>query len=43
VTTREAVRRSLELLEAVHSAPVLEVVLNGVSCDSPDYRYQYGY
>jgi succinoglycan biosynthesis transport protein ExoP len=43
VTTREAVQRSLELLEAVHSAPVLEVVLNGVSCDSPDYRYQYGY
>jgi polysaccharide biosynthesis transport protein len=43
VTTRGAVQHSLELLEAVHSAPVLEVVLNGVASDSPDYRYQYGY
>jgi hypothetical protein len=34
--------RSLELLEQVHSAPVLEVVLNGVGSDSPDYnRYSY--
>ncbi len=43
VSTRAAVQRSLELLEGVHSAPVLEVVLNGVSYRSADYRYHYGY
>ncbi len=43
ISTRAAVQRSLELLEGVHSAPVLEVVLNGVAYSSADYRYQYGY
>jgi capsular exopolysaccharide synthesis family protein len=42
VTTNEAIQRSFELLENVQSAPVLEVVLNGVSESSSDYRYQYG-
>jgi polysaccharide biosynthesis transport protein len=42
VTKREVMERSLELLEQVHSAPVLEVVLNGVGSDSPDYN-RYGY
>lgn len=41
-TNREALRRSMELLAEVHSAPVLEVVLNGADFVSPDYRY-YGY
>jgi capsular exopolysaccharide synthesis family protein len=43
VTTREALRRSLELLREVHSAPVLDVVLNAVPHTSPDYGYHYGY
>ncbi len=43
VTTRESIKRSLELLQEVHSAPVLEVVLNGVPRTSPDYSYHYGY
>jgi Mrp family chromosome partitioning ATPase len=38
-TTREAFKRSLEILESVHSAPVLEVVLNAVPHHSPDYGY----
>lgn len=41
-TNREALTRSVELLTEVHSAPVLEVVLNGADFVSPDYRY-YGY
>jgi polysaccharide biosynthesis transport protein len=41
-TNREALARSMELLTEVHSAPVLEVVLNGADFVSPDYRY-YGY
>jgi polysaccharide biosynthesis transport protein len=43
VTTREAVKRSLELLEQVQSAPVLDVVLNGVDFNSSGYPYNYGY
>jgi polysaccharide biosynthesis transport protein len=44
VTTREAIRRSLELLLEVRSAPVLEVVLNAVASNSPDYQYyRYAY
>jgi capsular exopolysaccharide synthesis family protein len=42
-TTREAFKRCLELLQAVHSAPVLDVVLNAVPHHSPDYGYYYGY
>lgn len=44
LTTRDAMKRSLELLTQVHSAPILEVVLNAAESDSADYQYyQYGY
>jgi polysaccharide biosynthesis transport protein len=44
ITTREVVQRSLEMLEQVHAAPILEFVLNAANLDSPEYRsYQYGY
>lgn len=43
VTTREAMKRSLELLEQVQSAPVLDVVLNGVDFSSSDYPYDYSH
>jgi Mrp family chromosome partitioning ATPase len=44
VTTREAMKRGLEILAQVHSAPILEVVLNAAESDTLDYRYyQYGY
>jgi capsular exopolysaccharide synthesis family protein len=43
VTTREAMRRSLELLEQVQSAPLLDGVLNGVDFSSSDYPYEYGH
>jgi capsular exopolysaccharide synthesis family protein len=39
VTTREAMKRSLELLSHMHSAPILEVVLNAAESDSADYQY----
>jgi Mrp family chromosome partitioning ATPase len=42
VTTRQAVKRSLELLEQAHSAPVLDVVLNAVNVENWEYRYSYG-
>ena len=41
--TREAMARSFELLKEVHSAPVLEVVLNGTGMQSQAYGYRYGY
>jgi Mrp family chromosome partitioning ATPase len=42
VSTREAMKRCLELLEQVRSAPIVEVVLNGVDFSSPEYRpYHY--
>ena len=44
VSTRQAMKRCLELLEQVRSSPVLEVVLNGVDFDSPEYRlYDYAH
>jgi polysaccharide biosynthesis transport protein len=44
VTTREVVRRSFELLNEVHAAPILEFVLNAADLSSPQYQYyQYGY
>jgi capsular exopolysaccharide synthesis family protein len=44
MTTRDVVTRSLELLNEVHAAPVLEFVLNAADLHSPQYRYyQYGY
>jgi len=44
ITTRELVQRSLELLDQVHAAPVLQFVVNAADIKSPQYRYyQYGY
>lgn len=46
VTTREAMARSMELLQSVKSAPVLEVVLNAAhpaSAGGYGYRYNYQY
>jgi succinoglycan biosynthesis transport protein ExoP len=42
VTTRQAMRRSVELISEVHGAPILQVVLNGADRNSTDYKY-YGY
>ena len=43
-TTREAMKRSLEVLAQVHAAPILEVVLNAAESDAADYQYyRYGY
>lgn len=39
ITTRDAVRRSLELLQQVHGAPILQFVLNGTDVHSGDYQY----
>jgi len=41
--TRSAISRSMELLEQVHSAPIIEVVLNGASIGSAPYGYGYHY
>jgi capsular exopolysaccharide synthesis family protein len=44
ITTRELIQRSLELLEQVHAAPVLQFVVNAADIKSPQYRYyKYGY
>jgi succinoglycan biosynthesis transport protein ExoP len=44
VTTREAMRRSLQMLDEIHAAPVIEFVLNGADVQSADYAYyQQGY
>jgi succinoglycan biosynthesis transport protein ExoP len=44
VTTRQAMRRSVELISEVHGAPILQVVLNGADRNSTDYTYyRYGY
>lgn len=44
MTTRDVIVRSLELLNEVHGAPVLEFVLNDADLNSPQYRnYHYGY
>jgi polysaccharide biosynthesis transport protein len=43
VTTRQAMRRSVELISEVHGAPILQVVLNGADMGSADYKYNYGY
>jgi capsular exopolysaccharide synthesis family protein len=41
-TTRQALTRSMELLADVHSAPVLDVVLNAAThFNLPDYGYSY--
>jgi len=44
ITTRELVQQSLELLDQVHAAPILQFVVNAADIKSPQYRYyQYGY
>lgn len=43
MVTRDAMARSLELLQAVHGAPVLEIVLNGVETENALYGYGYNY
>jgi succinoglycan biosynthesis transport protein ExoP len=43
-TTRQAMRRSVELLSEIHGAPILQVVLNAAQQDATDYKhYGYGY
>ncbi len=42
VTTRQAMRRGVELISEVHGAPILQVVLNGAAIAETDYKY-YGY
>ncbi len=44
ITTRQAMRRSVELISEVHGAPILQVVLNAAEMGSNDYKYyRYGY
>lgn len=44
VTTRQAMRRSVELLSEIHGAPILQVVLNAADQSATDYKhYGYGY
>jgi hypothetical protein len=43
VTTRENMKRAVEMLREVRSAPVLEYVLNAAdSAGSSYYKYGYG-
>jgi succinoglycan biosynthesis transport protein ExoP len=42
VTTRQGMRRCVELISEVHGAPILQIVLNGADCNATDYKY-YGY
>jgi polysaccharide biosynthesis transport protein len=39
VTTRDAMRRSLDLLQQVNSAPIVQFVLNGTDVNSSEYQY----
>jgi len=41
MVTRDAMSRALELLAEIHSAPVVEVVLNGADVKSQPYGYRY--
>jgi capsular exopolysaccharide synthesis family protein len=44
ITKRDAMKRALEVLAQVRSAPIVEVVLNGADKADADYGYyQYGY
>ncbi len=43
VVTRDAMSRSIELLQEVHSAPILEIVLNAAQRESQSYGYRYDY
>lgn len=42
MTTRQAMRRCVELISEVNGAPIMQVVLNAAQLDSADYKY-YGY
>jgi len=42
-TTRAAIARSIEMLSAIHSAPILEVVLNGASSSAQSEYYGQPY
>ena len=42
-TKREALRRSLDMLREVRSAPVIQVVLNAVEVSAVEYRSYYRY
>ncbi len=42
ITTRQAMKRSVELLNEIHGAPILQVVLNAAEQDATDYKH-YGY
>jgi len=39
LVTRTAIARSMQLLDDVHSAPILEIVLNGAHSESQSYGY----
>jgi len=44
ITTREVLQQSVELLNGVNAAPIIEFVLNATDTNSDQYRYyQYGY
>ena len=44
ITTRQAMRRSVELIREIHGAPILQVVLNAADQSATDYKnYGYGY
>ena len=44
ITTREVLQQSVDLLNSVNAAPIVEFVLNAADLNSDQYRYyQYGY
>jgi capsular exopolysaccharide synthesis family protein len=43
MTTRESLKRAMELLRGVRSAPVVELVLNAAECPVIDYGYYHSY
>ena len=44
ITTRQAMRRSVELIHEIHGAPILQIVLNAADQNATDYKhYGYGY
>ena len=42
-TTRAAIAKCMEMLSAIHAAPILEVVLNGTSATADSAYYGQGY
>jgi Mrp family chromosome partitioning ATPase len=43
VTTRDSLKRTMDLLRGVRSAPVVELVLNAAEYPTMDYRYYRSY